>query len=61
MADVYEALTSKRHYRDPMMINEAFEHLMKNIGLHFDRQCVDALVKFYNKKYTDIPYLPKVQ
>jgi HD-GYP domain-containing protein (c-di-GMP phosphodiesterase class II) len=58
VADVFEALTSKRHYRDPMMVSEAFEILVENIGTHFDKQCVEALINFYNKNFTDSPYSP---
>ena len=58
MADVFEALTSKRHYRDPMDINEAFEHLLQNIGVHFDKKCVEALISYYNNSNSDEPYLP---
>ena len=58
-ADVFEALTSKRHYRDPMPLDEAFNYLVENIGIHFERECVDALIDFYNKNFTDIPYVPK--
>jgi HD-GYP domain-containing protein (c-di-GMP phosphodiesterase class II) len=58
-ADVFEALTSKRHYRDPMPLDDAFNYLVENIGIHFERQCVEALINFYNKNFTDIPYVPK--
>ena len=57
-ADVFEALTSKRHYRDPMPLDDAFNYLVENIGIHFERQCVEALINFYNKNFTDIPYVP---
>jgi HD-GYP domain-containing protein (c-di-GMP phosphodiesterase class II) len=59
VADVFEALTSKRHYRDPMPVSEAFEHLLENIGVHFDRQCVEALINYYNSNFTDNMYSPK--
>jgi len=48
-ADVFEALTSKRHYRDPMKTNEAIEILVKGIGTHFDKDCVEALINYYNR------------
>ena len=38
VADVFEALTSRRHYRDPMPINEALDYLVENIGNHFDKE-----------------------
>lgn len=46
VADVFEALTSKRHYRDPMPLPEVFGHLLENSGTHFDHTCVDALIRY---------------
>jgi HD-GYP domain-containing protein (c-di-GMP phosphodiesterase class II) len=45
VADVFEALTSKRHYRDPMPLEEVFGYLLENSGTHFDSTCVDALIR----------------
>jgi HD-GYP domain-containing protein (c-di-GMP phosphodiesterase class II) len=59
VADVFEALTSKRHYREPMPLNDAFDYLVENIGIHFDKKCVGALINFYNSNSTDKPYVPK--
>ena len=59
VADVFEALTSRRHYRDPMPTNEAFDYLINNIGNHFDKNCVGALINYYNSSHTSVPYLPK--
>jgi HD-GYP domain-containing protein (c-di-GMP phosphodiesterase class II) len=59
VADVFEALTSRRHYRDPMPINEAFEYLIKGIGQEFDKDCVEAFINYYNKLKTPIPFLYK--
>ena len=56
VADVFEALTSRRHYRDPMPINEAFDHLVANIGTHFDKGCVEALINYFNSN-ARVPYL----
>jgi HD-GYP domain-containing protein (c-di-GMP phosphodiesterase class II) len=56
---LFEALTSKRHYRDPMPLDDAFNYLVENIDIHFERECVEALINFYNKNFTDIPYVPK--
>lgn len=47
VADVFEALTAKRHYREPMPVEKAFELLDKKIGSRFDRNCVEALVRHY--------------
>lgn len=56
VADVFEALTSQRHYRDPMPINEAFDHLVNEIGVHFDKDCVEALISYFNSQAT-VPYI----
>lgn len=48
MTDVFEALTSRRHYREPLPVEEAFEMLDRNIGTSFDRDCVEALVRHYH-------------
>jgi HD-GYP domain-containing protein (c-di-GMP phosphodiesterase class II) len=50
VADVFEALTSKRHYREPMPVELAFEILEKKIGSRFDRRCVEALSSYYRKQ-----------
>jgi HD-GYP domain-containing protein (c-di-GMP phosphodiesterase class II) len=47
VADVFEALTSRRHYREPMPVEQAFEMLGRKIGTRFDRDCVEALVRHY--------------
>jgi HD-GYP domain-containing protein (c-di-GMP phosphodiesterase class II) len=59
VADVFEALTSRRHYRDPMPINEAFDHVVERIGTHFDESCVEAFIEYYNKNEAAVPYIPK--
>ncbi len=59
VADVFEALTSRRHYREPMLIDEALDHLVGNIGNHFDKSCVEALIRYYNENEAQIPYIPK--
>ena len=56
VADVFEALTSKRHYREPMPLNEVFDHIVENIGIHFDRECVEALISYYNTNEAETPY-----
>ena len=59
VADVFEALTSRRHYREPMMLNEAFDHLVNNVGIHFDKECVEAFINYYNNNISQIPYIYK--
>ncbi|BBO72215.1 hypothetical protein DSCA_61450 [Desulfosarcina alkanivorans] len=50
VADFFEAVTAKRHYRDPLPISYAFRLLEKGRGIHFDEKIVDAFVKFYDKQ-----------
>jgi len=59
VADVFEALTSRRHYRDPMPVNEALDHLVNNIDTHFEQTCVHALIEYYNLNVSEVPYMPK--
>jgi putative nucleotidyltransferase with HDIG domain len=47
VADFFEAITSKRHYREPMNDSEALRLLMEGRGVHFDPKVVDAFVRFY--------------
>lgn len=42
VADVFDALTSKRCYRDAMAVNEAYKIIRKERGTHFDMVVVDA-------------------
>jgi len=60
VADVFEALTSKRHYREPMPVEKAFELLQKKIDSRFDRRCVEALGNYYRKQYKKDPHSTKM-
>ena len=42
VADVFDALTSKRCYRDAMAVSEAYKIIRKERGTHFDMIVVDA-------------------
>lgn len=44
VADVYDALTSKRVYKPPMPNEKAFEIITRDRGTHFDPQVVDAFL-----------------
>jgi len=50
VADVFEAITSKRHYRDPMPMGQALEILNHERGIHFDSDVVDAFLKYLQRK-----------
>jgi len=52
VADFFEAITSKRHYRDPMPLDIAFQLLNEEAGKSYDKKIVDAFIKYYNKKLT---------
>ena len=47
VADFFEAITSKRHYRGPMQINKALRILKDDTGKHFDKNVVDAFFMYY--------------
>jgi len=55
VADFFEAITSKRHYRDPMPLDIAFGLLDKGSGTDFDKEVVEAFMKYYHKKSTWVP------
>lgn len=44
VADFFEAVTSQRHYRDPMHVEDAFRLLREGSGSHFDKKIVEALI-----------------
>lgn len=44
VADVFDAITSKRHYRDKMPIINVIDILLKDSGSHFDGKMVDAFL-----------------
>lgn len=52
VADVYDALTSTRPYKVPYSPYEASEYLMGACGIMFDREVVQALLRF-------VPLYPK--
>lgn len=47
-ADVFEALTSHRPYRDPLTNEEALAVLERGRGAHFDPRVVDAFMAAYD-------------
>ncbi len=44
VADVFDALTSKRCYKDPMPIDQAYRIILEEKGTHFDVDVVEAFV-----------------
>ena len=49
VCDVYDALTSRRSYKDAWSPEKAYEEILKNKGTQFDETVVDAFVKAYDK------------
>ena len=50
VADVFDAITSKRHYRQAMPIDQALGEIKKGVGSHFFPECVDAFLGYYAKE-----------
>jgi len=44
IADVFDALMSKRPYKRAWSIEEALAYIAENSGRHFDPRCVDAML-----------------
>jgi len=53
VADFFEAITSKRHYRDPMPLGIAFQLLKEESGIHFDKKVIEAFISYYNREYNN--------
>ena len=45
VADVFDALTAKRVYKDPMPFEQAMDIIVKDSGKHFDPKCVEVFVE----------------
>lgn len=53
VADFFEAITSNRHYRAPMPLDEAFQMLRNEADKHFKEKIVDAFMRYYIKENSD--------
>lgn len=51
VADFFEAITSKRHYRDPMPAKIAIELVREQSGTSFDPDIVEAFIRGYTKNH----------
>ena len=49
VADVYDALTSKRCYREPVTREEALDYILRSKGQHFDPHIVDAFLRVLDR------------
>lgn len=54
VADVFDAITSKRHYRDKMPIANVLDILMKGAGSHFDKNLVDVFMSISTDKIVKV-------
>lgn len=50
VSDVFDAITSKRHYRDKMPMMNVIGILMKDAGSHFDEKIVDCFLSISTDK-----------
>jgi HD-GYP domain-containing protein (c-di-GMP phosphodiesterase class II) len=46
VADFFEAITAKRHYREPMVLESAVETMLQECGTHLDTQVVLAFLSY---------------
>jgi uncharacterized protein (TIGR02266 family) len=49
VADFFEAITSKRHYRDPMPTEIAYQLLRQHSGTRFDSQIVESFIRYHQR------------
>lgn len=54
VADVFDAITSKRHYRDKMPIQKVISILIGDSGTHFDKNIVDKFLSVPLDKIVEV-------
>ena len=54
VSDVFDAITSKRHYRDKMPIVKVIGILISDSGTHFDKNVVDKFLQTTLDKITEV-------
>lgn len=54
VADTYDAMTSKRTYRDPMPLDIVKQEIEKNKGTQFDPKIADTFLDILNNHYDQI-------
>lgn len=54
VADVFDAITSKRHYRDKMPIQKVIAILIGDSGTHFDKSIVDKFLEISLDKIVEV-------
>jgi uncharacterized protein (TIGR02266 family) len=48
-ADFFEAITAKRHYRDPMLIDQAIRELREESGKYFQPEIITAFLRYLER------------
>ena len=48
VADFFEAITAKRHYREPMALDVALQMLEEKREIHYDGEVIDAFLRYFN-------------
>ena len=61
VADVFDALTSKRPYKEAFPFAEAMAILRRDAGSHFDPQLVDAFARIAEPLYLEISGAPDAE
>ncbi len=54
VSDVFDAITSKRHYRDKMPIQNVIDILIKGENAHFDKNLVEIFLKIPLNKIVEV-------
>ena len=57
VADFFEAITARRHYRGPIPLSKAFEMLKNESGKTLDPKVVEAFISYYEKLSAGEPEL----
>ena len=55
VADFFEAITSRRPYRDPIALKKAFRMLEQEKGKKLDSKVVEAFINYFSKKHAGEP------
>jgi HD-GYP domain-containing protein (c-di-GMP phosphodiesterase class II) len=55
VADFFEAITARRHYRGPIELKRAFQMLREEASRSFDKKIVDAFYSYYAKTHAGEP------
>lgn len=54
IADVFDALTSRRHYKEPFPLEKAMRMMREKRGSHFDPRLLDAFFRLVPSLYVEV-------